>query len=145
MIKKNKGFFIVTCVITILPMIFGILLWNKLPDQVATHFGFDGKADGYSSKFFAVVGVYLFCLAMHVLCAKYQFKDLPSGIMYLSSGIRMGRCTYIWECIGIYEFNEHGCFDQCIAGCDIHSGWKLPSKMQTELYGRNQTAMDAGR
>ena len=69
MIKKNKGFFIVTCVITILPMIFGILLWNKLPDQVATHFGFDGKADGYSSKFFAVVGVYLFCLAMHVLCA----------------------------------------------------------------------------
>lgn len=69
MIKKNRGFFIVTCLITILPMIVGLILWNRLPDQMATHFGWDGSANGYSSKLFAVAGFYPFCLVMHIVCA----------------------------------------------------------------------------
>lgn len=75
MIKKNKGFFIVTCIITILPMIAGFLLWNRLPDQVPTHFGMSNAPDGYSSKCFAVVGIYLFVLAMHILCAVVTGMD----------------------------------------------------------------------
>ena len=69
MLKKNKKFFIGSCIIILLPMIVGFLLWNQLPAQMATHFGKNGVADGYSSKWFAVVGMYLFILAVHIFCA----------------------------------------------------------------------------
>lgn len=67
--KKNKVYFIVTSVITILPMIVGILFWKQLPDRVATHFGIGNVPNGWSSKGFAVFGLPLFCLAVHILCS----------------------------------------------------------------------------
>lgn len=36
--KENRKFFLITCIITILPMFLGLFLWNRLPDQIATHF-----------------------------------------------------------------------------------------------------------
>ena len=38
--KKNKRFIILTSLITLLPVMAGIFLWQKLPDQMATHFDF---------------------------------------------------------------------------------------------------------
>ena len=78
MLKANKKFFIVTCIITVLPILVGLLLWNQLPDRVATHFGTDGTPNGYSSKLVAVIGIYLFCLAVHVFCALVTSVD-PKG------------------------------------------------------------------
>ena len=78
MLKANKKFFIVTCIITVLPILVGLLLWNQLPERVATHFGTDGTPNGYSSKLVAVIGIYLFCLAVHVFCALVTSVD-PKG------------------------------------------------------------------
>ena len=50
MLKKNKKFFIASCIVILLPMFAGFLLWDQLPAQVATHFGRNGEADRYSSK-----------------------------------------------------------------------------------------------
>ena len=69
MLKKNKKFFIASCIVILLPMFAGFLLWDQLPAQVATHFGRNGEADRYSSKLFAVAGIYLFLLAVHILCS----------------------------------------------------------------------------
>lgn len=57
MIKKNLKTMIITSIITLLPVIVGIVLWDKLPDQMATHFGEDGVANGWSSKPVAVFGL----------------------------------------------------------------------------------------
>lgn len=73
--KENRKFFLVTCIITILPMFLGLFLWNRLPDQIATHFDFNGTPDGYSSKRFAVIGIYVFCLFMHIFCAVVTCLD----------------------------------------------------------------------
>lgn len=69
MLKKNKKFFIASCIVILLPMFAGFLLWDQLPAQVATHFGRNGEADRYSSKLFAVAGIYLFLQAVHILCS----------------------------------------------------------------------------
>ena len=69
MLKKNKKFFIASCIVILLPMFAGFLLWDQLPAQVATHFGRNGEADRYSSKLFAVAGIYLFLLVVHILCS----------------------------------------------------------------------------
>ena len=72
MLKKNKKFFIASCIVILLPMFAGFLLWDQLPAQVATHFGRNGEADRYSSKLFAVAGN---PALRQELC---QQRDLPS-------------------------------------------------------------------
>ena len=47
MLKKNKLTLIITSIITLLPCLFGIIMWNKLPNMMAIHWGADGNADGF--------------------------------------------------------------------------------------------------
>lgn len=68
MLKKYKGTIILTSVITLLPIIAGLILWDRLPAEIATHFGTDNQPDGYSSKAFAVFGLPLVMLGIHLLC-----------------------------------------------------------------------------
>ena len=67
MLKKNKGLMILTSVIILLTVLAGILLWDRLPEQMATHWGGNGEADGWSSRPVAVFGLPLFLLAIHWL------------------------------------------------------------------------------
>lgn len=62
---KNKKYWLVTSAITLVPIVLGLLLWNKLPDRLPTHFGVDGAADGWSGKGFAVFGLPLMMLGFH--------------------------------------------------------------------------------
>ena len=56
-VKKYKITIIITTLSTLLPILFGLIVWNRLPEQIATHWGADGQADGYSGKAFAVFGM----------------------------------------------------------------------------------------
>ena len=68
MIKKNLGKIIISSIIILLPIIAGVLLWDKLPEQIPTHFGPDGTPDQWGSKPFAVLFMPAFVLAMHWIC-----------------------------------------------------------------------------
>lgn len=68
MIKKNLKTIIATALITLSPIVIGLIMWDKLPEQIATHFGVSGEADAYSSKAFAVFGLPLILLAIHAVC-----------------------------------------------------------------------------
>ena len=54
-IKQNKKSIVISSVITLLPMFVGLILWNRLPEQMAIHWGGNGEADGLASRFCAVV------------------------------------------------------------------------------------------
>jgi uncharacterized membrane protein len=69
MIKKNMKTLLLTSVIALLPMIVGIVLWNKLPDPLATHFNFNGKPDGYTSKWMTVFIIPLFLVLVEWVSA----------------------------------------------------------------------------
>ena len=56
-VKKYRTTIIITTLITLLPILFGLIVWNRLPEQIATHWGANGQADGYSGKAFAVFGM----------------------------------------------------------------------------------------
>lgn len=75
MIRKNKILIIITSIIIILPMIAGIMLWNSLPDTMATHFGTSGEANGWSTKAVAVFGIPLVILALHLICVFCVYLD----------------------------------------------------------------------
>lgn len=71
----NKRTLVLTSVVILLPMFLGLALWNKLPEEVPTHFDFSGTPDGYSGRLFAVVGLPLFILACHLFCAVVTRAD----------------------------------------------------------------------
>ena len=54
MLKTNKRTLIIASIVTIMPLFIGLLFWNRLPDVMATHFGMDNEARGWSSKGLAV-------------------------------------------------------------------------------------------
>ena len=49
MIKKYLKTLIITSIMDLSPIIIGIILWDRLPDKIATHFGVDNTPDGWSS------------------------------------------------------------------------------------------------
>lgn len=66
---------IITSIITILPMLAGILLWNRLPETIATHWGINNVANGWSSRTFAVFGMPLLLLLLHLVCIFVTLND----------------------------------------------------------------------
>lgn len=73
--KENKNTMIITSILIVLPILIGLVLWNQLPEQVATHFGYGGEPNGWSSKAFAVAGLPLFLLAIHWICTYVTGTD----------------------------------------------------------------------
>ena len=73
--KENKKTMILTSILILLPILAGLVLWNQLPEQVATHFGYGGEADGWSSKGFAVFGLPTVLLAIHWICTYVTGTD----------------------------------------------------------------------
>lgn len=78
MIKQNKVKLLVSSIITLLPILFGVMLWDRLPDRIATHWGANGEANGYSGKAFAVFGVPFLLLAVHWICMFFTAKDVKN-------------------------------------------------------------------
>lgn len=79
--KISKRTIIITSILTLLPVVFGLLKWNELPNPMPTHFGADGVADGWSDKSFAVFGLPLIMLVVH-LCCIFASKADPKGKNY---------------------------------------------------------------
>ncbi len=65
MIRNNKWKAIISSIVTLLPILAGLILWDKLPQTMSTHFTTDGIANGFSGKPFAVFGIPLILLALH--------------------------------------------------------------------------------
>ncbi|MBR5529344.1 MAG: SdpI family protein [Oscillospiraceae bacterium] len=69
MIKKHWKTLLITSIITLLPIVAGLLLWNKLPEKMPIHWNAEGVVDGWGSKAFAVFGLPGIMLAAQWLCA----------------------------------------------------------------------------
>lgn len=57
-----------TSVITLLPVLAGLIFWDSLPDRMPTHWNSAGEIDGWSSKAFAVFGLPLILAAVQWIC-----------------------------------------------------------------------------
>ena len=68
MLKKNRLKLVISSIVVLLPSLFGIIMWKDLPEVITTHWGVNGNADGFSGKGFAVFGVPIILLALHLLC-----------------------------------------------------------------------------
>ena len=67
--KENKIRLLISSLITLLPMLFGVVCWNKLPNVITTHWGADGIADGFNGKTFSVFVPTGIMFVMNIFCA----------------------------------------------------------------------------
>ena len=66
MMKKiNLKLLSLTSILTLLPILVGVILWKDLPASLPSHFGLDGQADGFSSKLEVVFLIPLLMLGLH--------------------------------------------------------------------------------
>ena len=75
MLKQYKGKLIASSALILLPILAGLLLWNKFPEKMITHWGITGQPDGWSSVPFAVFAPPLILLALHWLCLWFTVRD----------------------------------------------------------------------
>ena len=66
---------IISSLFILLPMLVGLIFWDNIPELLATHWGFDGEADGWSGRGMAVFGLPLILLASHWLCIFVTSRD----------------------------------------------------------------------
>ena len=68
MIKKYKWHLLLSSIVILLPIAFGLILWDSLPEQLTTHWGMDGQADGWMTKGSTIFMLPLILLVFHWLC-----------------------------------------------------------------------------
>ena len=86
-VKKYKITIIITTLITLLPILFGLIVWNRLPEQIATHWGADGQADGYSGKTFAVFGMPCILAVLQLFVSFITLNDPKLSPLMTLSGV----------------------------------------------------------
>ncbi len=66
--NKNKWMMLVTSVVILLPILGGVVLWDKLPEEIPYHWGINGEVDGWTAKPIAVFLTPAILLAVQWLC-----------------------------------------------------------------------------
>ena len=69
--KANKKELLLTSLVCLLPLLAGVILYPRLPETMATHWGFDGTANGWSSRAATVFGLSL----IHILLDGAKIGD----------------------------------------------------------------------
>lgn len=89
MLKANKRILIITSTVTLLPVLTGIICWNRLPPVMATGYGMNNEPDGFCSKAFAVFGLpavllIVLWLGALVLSRDSKKKNVSPKMFYLA-------------------------------------------------------------
>ena len=93
MFKKYTRTLIITSIVTLIPVVIGLLLWNQLPEQIPSHWGIDGEIDGWSSKSFTVFGLPALLLVLQWVCIFASMAD-PKYKNYNSKMLKL----VLWIC-----------------------------------------------
>ena len=75
MIKNHWKTLLITSLVILLPILFGIYLWDQLPEQLPFHWNLQGEVDDWVSKPVAVFAMPPFLLAIQWLCVVATLSD----------------------------------------------------------------------
>ena len=64
--KMNKKLLILTSIVILFPILWGVTIWSQLPNQIPIHFNLVGQANNFQSKPLAVFGLPFFLLLVHL-------------------------------------------------------------------------------
>lgn len=68
MFKKHKKTIILSSITILLPILFGLLMWNQLPENMTTHWNIHEESTNFSPKICAIFFPPVFLLITHLIC-----------------------------------------------------------------------------
>ena len=108
MLKANRKTLIIASIVTVLPVLIGIICWDRLPDVMVTHIGLNNEANGFSSKAFAVFGLPAILLAVLWLMAfvtSYDPKRQNISPKVFSLGLWIAPVLSVFAAATMYPVN----------------------------------------
>lgn len=66
--KVDKKRMVISTLACMLPMLLGVIMYTRLPEQLPTHWNVQGEIDGYSSKNFALFGLPFILVVVNIIC-----------------------------------------------------------------------------
>ena len=88
--KMNKKLLTVTSTVTLFPILWGLIIWSQLPNQISIHFNAAGQANNFQSKALAVFGLPFFLLLVHLFVIFVTSRDPKNQTM----NEKMGKVIY---------------------------------------------------
>ena len=76
--------------VILFPMLWGLMIWPQLPNQIPIHFNVAGQANNFQSKPLAVFGLPLFLLLVHLFVIFMTARDPKNRTM----NEKMGKVIY---------------------------------------------------
>jgi len=144
MIRKHWKKLSLASLLTLLPIAVGLLLWDRLPQTLATHWGLDGQADGYGSLPFAVFILPLIMLAVHWLCIFLTAQDpknqdrneKPFGMVIWVVPVISNLCSYMMYALALgIHFSVTGFMNAAFGLMFLLIGNYLPKCRQNYTIG----------
>ena len=136
-----------------LAFLAGAVLWNQLPDQMASHWNANDQVDGYMSKFWGVFLMPLMTLGMFVLFMVVPNIDpLKANIAQFRESFqslhRADRCLHALHPRADFGLeprisgfqDERG--NAAFHGCAIHCHWIYAAESQAQLLHRHPHPVD---
>ena len=145
MVKKNLRTIILTAIITLLPIVAGLILWDKLPDRMAIHWGIDGKPDGWCSRAFGVFGLPAIMMTMQIVCSVIEYtvsknaeknKKFLDIVLWAIPVISIIANAYIYmNALGYYTFEIQRTIPLILGFFFVILGNYLPKITQNRTLG----------
>ena len=142
--KTHKKTIILTLVLILLPILAGVVLWDKLPEVMATHWGVNNEPNGWMSKPMAVFGLPLICAVLHLFCIFATDKDKKKENIHKKSltmvlwiiPVACWVCSAITYGYAFYEEINVGLICCVLVGLlFIAMGNQLPRQQQNHVFG----------
>lgn len=73
--KNEKKLLMITCLISLLPIIYGLYFYNQLPEQIAIHFDIHNQPDNYFSKNLFVFGMPIMMCSFQIFAFVADLKQ----------------------------------------------------------------------
>lgn len=97
--NKCKWTMLTTSLLILLPIVAGVILWNKLPEKIPCHWGINGEVDGWASK---PMGVFLLpCILLGVQWLCFLATGLDPKSKNVTSTKMMGIVLWIIPLLNI--------------------------------------------
>ena len=88
--KMNKKLLLLTSIVILFPILWGVTIWSQLPNQIPIHFNVADQADNFQSKPLVVFGLPIFLLVVHLFVIFVSARDPKNQTM----NEKMGKVIY---------------------------------------------------
>lgn len=135
---------LITCGVCLLPMIFGVIMYDQLPAQIPIHWNVAGKIDNYASKAVAVfilplmmAAIQLFCMVMMKFDPKHKnySEKMQAIVIWIIPVMTLVLESITYAVVFGYDISINTVIPMLIGGLFIILGNYLPKCRQNYTVG----------